>query len=338
MQTVQKYFEFVYPLWLLALLLLPAIALFDYRKRNLVKFPISSIIVFDPVRSKTLRSYFEWLPSLLKFIACILIVFALARPREVNQVTQIQNQGYDIILILDASDSMHAVDMELDGNEAERMDVVKAVVKDFVRQRPADRIGMVVFGEEAFTQCPLTMDHGILEEYLGLIEVGMAGPSTAIGNGIATALKRLEQSTAKSKIIILLSDGKSNSGEVTPMAAAEYARQKGIRIHTIAIGTGDEAPVYVNTLFGRRKVMQKLEMDEEALKMIAEKTGGEAFLARTTDTLKSVYEKIDQMEKSEIVSQNYQEYDELFPVLAFWAGALLVLHALLRHTLFMRLP
>lgn len=339
MNPTDTTFQFVSPWWLWGLLAVPLLVFFDFYKLRLLRWPVSSLaIVSTQTRDILLWRLMEFIPSLLKGVAVVLILVALSRPRLVNQYTQITQQGIDIMLVLDASDSMHAVDMELDGVEAERMDVVKQVVKDFIPDRLTDRIGMVIFGETAFTQCPLTFDRDMLLQYVDFLDVGMAGPSTAIGNGIATAVKRLQDSEAKSKVIILLTDGKSTSGEVAPLSAADMAAQKGIRIHTIAVGSGDEAPVYVNTIFGKRKVMQRFEMDEETLKEIARRTGGTFFLARTTDMLKNVYATIDEMEKTETHSDTYREHVEYFPWLIPPALLLLFLHYGLRHFPLMRLP
>lgn len=328
---------FASPGYLWLLLAVPVLFFFDLYKNGLVRLPIpTSKLLGDKTTSA--RQALEFVPLLLKAMALVLIVLALARPQHGHHFTEVTSPGVDIMLILDTSGSMRAVDLTLDGREAERLDVVKAVVKDFISGREFDRIGMVVFGSQAYTQCPLTLDDEVLKNYLDIIEIGIAGENTAIGNGIATAVKRLQGSKAKSRVIILLTDGRSNSGEVSPVIAAELAAKEGIKVYTISVGTKGNVPVYEKTLLGRRKVYLKLDVDDETLKDIAAVTGGRFFEAQSTAMLKTVYEEIDTLEKSQITRKDFSEYDEQYLALLWPALVLLVTQWGLRESIFLRIP
>ncbi|OVE82511.1 hypothetical protein BVY03_00790 [bacterium K02(2017)] len=268
----------------------------------------------------------------------ILIVFALARPQIGNSYTEIESEGIDIVLALDTSGSMKALDLSLNGEEANRLDVVKAVVSEFIKKREYDRIGMVVFGTQAYTQCPLTLDYDIIQGYLSLIQIGIAGEETAIGNALATSVKRLLKSKAKSKVIILLTDGENTSGEVSPIKAAEVARDNDIKVYTIAVGSSGLVPVPVKTFFGMRKVPMQLSVDEETLKEISEISGGKSYLAKDTDDLKKIYAEIDSLERTEVKTNEFAEYEEMY--LSYLIPGILFLLAawLLKWTVFLRLP
>lgn len=328
---------FASPGYLWLLLAVPILFFFDLHKNRLVRLPIPTAKLLDD-KTISARQALEFVPPLLKATALALIVFSLARPQHGHHFTEVTSQGVDIMLVLDTSGSMRALDLTLDGREAERLDVVKAVVKDFISGREFDRIGMVVFGSQAYTQCPLTLDDEVLKNYLDIIEIGIAGENTAIGNGIATAVKRLQGSKAKSRVIILLTDGRSNSGEVSPMIAAELAAKAGIKVYTISVGTKGNVPVYEKTLLGRRKLYLKLDVDDETLKDIAAVTGGRFFEAQSTAMLKTVYEEIDTLEKSQITRKDFSEYDEQYLALLWPALVLLVTQWGLRESIFLRIP
>lgn len=311
--------------------------IFDLFKRHLIRFPLSSSKLFSQTQ-QSWRQRFEFLPPLLRFLALSLIVIALARPQWGHEYSQVESEGIDIILTLDTSESMRALDMELNGQESDRLEVVKSVVDHFISGRQYDRIGMVVFGKHAYTQCPLTLDYDVLRSYLSMIQIGIAGDATAIGNALATSIKRLEKSAAKSKIIILLTDGRSNAGQITPKSAAGLAKEKGIKVYTISIGTKGPVPYPQQGFFGMQKGYVNLDTDEDSLKEIAEITGAKFFRAGTTEALAEIYQAIDQMEKTKVELNKFSEYRETYLSYLTPAVLFLLLAWLLQHTLFLRLP
>lgn len=311
--------------------------IFDLFKLHLIKFPISSSKLFSQ-NQKSWRQRFEFLPPLLRFLALSLIVIALARPQWGREYSQVDGDGIDIILALDTSESMRALDMELNGHESDRLEVVKSVVDNFISGRQYDRIGMVVFGEHAYTQCPLTLDYDVLRGYLKMIQIGIAGDATAIGNALATSIKRLEKSTAKSRIIILLTDGRSNAGQITPKSAAELAKEKGIKVYTISIGTRGPVPYPQQGFFGMRKGSVNLDTDEDTLREIAKITGAKFFQAGTREALSEIYASIDQMEKTRVEMSKFSEYQEMYFGYLTLAVLFLILAWALQSTIFLRLP
>ncbi len=267
-----------------------------------------------------------------------LCVIALARPQAGQKETEILTEGIDIVLCLDTSGSMRALDFEREGKRTDRLEVVREVVKAFIQKRNNDRIGMVVFGEQAFTQCPLTMDYGVLLSFLDRIEIGMAGDSTAVGAALATGVKRLKEVPGKSKVIILVTDGRNNAGRIAPETAAEIAKTYKVKVYTIGVGVEGESPFLMDTLFGKRYVYQKVDLDEETLRNIADVTGGAYFRAQDAASLQDIYEQIDQMERTEAKVKEYMEYEELFVRFAF-PGLLLILAGfVLENTRFRKLP
>ena len=252
-----------------------------------------------------------------------------------------RTEGIDIVLVIDTSGSMQALDLDASRRIADRrnrLDVVKGVVDEFVKKRDDDQLGLVVFGAEAFTQCPLTLDHGIVATFMERIEIGMAGDATAIGSAVGTAVKRLKDSDAKSKVIVLLTDGRSNAGSLSPTKAAEVAATFGIKIYTIGAGGQGKAPFIVDSFFGKQVVYQDVEIDEETLRKIADLTGGKYFRAEDEEALKQIYEEIDQLEKTEITMSSYMEYNEQFRWFVIPALGLLLLEVVLLGTRFRKLP
>jgi len=275
---------------------------------------------------------------LLRVAGVLLLVAALARPQAGEKETEIQTEGVDIMLCLDTSGSMQALDFQLDGKRVDRLAVVKKVVRDFIEKRRDDRIGMVVFGAEAFTQCPLTMDYGVLLQFLDRLEIGMAGDATAVGSALATCVKRLKDVPGKSKVIILLTDGRNNAGKISPVTAAEIARTYRCKVYTIGVGTEGKSPFLVQTLFGKDYVYQQVDLDEDTLREIARITGGEYFRATDTASLEKVYDQIDQMEKTEAKVKEYMEYEELFHRFAIPGLFLLLVEFVLLNTRFRKIP
>ncbi len=331
-----EFFRFEDPWLLLLLLLLPfAVMLARGRKQTVLHYSsIARLKSILPARTHWLAS----VPRVLRILAIVLLVIALARPQEGRKSTEILSAGVDIMLAIDTSVSMQAMDFMKDGERIDRLQVVKDVVAEFIANRPYDRLGMVVFGEEAFTQCPLTLDHDILLSFLRDTRIGLAGNATAIGSAIGIAVKRLKDLKAQSRVVILLTDGRNTAGSITPAQAASIAKQFGVKIYTIGVGTEGKAPFLVDSLFGKRFVYQDVEMDEKTLKEIADMTGGRYFRAKDVDTLKEVYNQIDRLETSEVKVLDHSEFNELFPYFLIPGLALFLLEVLLANTRLMRVP
>ena len=276
---------------------------------------------------------------LLRTLALALVAIALARPQAGTAVAKVHREGVDVVLAVDVSGSMLAEDFTLGNDRASRLAVVKSVVDEFVGARPEDRIGLVLFGARAYTQCPLTLDHGWLKQNLARAEVGMIEDGTAVGSGIATAVNRLRASTAKSKFVVLLTDGQQNAGTLTPEIAAEAAAALGIKVYTVGAGSRGLAPYPTNDLFGNKvyRPMQ-VDIDEEALKKVAEITKARYFRATDTKSLRDVYAEIDQAEKTEFEAPEYTEYREAYAWLLWPALLLICLEALLGETVMRKLP
>ena len=279
-----------------------------------------------------------YVPVALRSVALLLLVAALARPQLGNKSTEVLSEGVDIVLAIDTSGTMEALDFMADGRRVTRLDAVKRVVKDFVDGRKGDRIGMIVFGTHAFLQCPLTLDHGVLLSFLDTAEVGMAGEYTAIGSAIGLGASRLKDLPGKDKIIILLTDGINNSGKISPQTAADIAKTLGIKVYTIGVGTKGKAPFRMKTLLGETLRYEYVPLDEGTLKEVAEKTGAKFFRATDTEALETIYREIDKMEKTEVKVKEYTEYFELYPWLLFPALAIVVIELLLRNTYFRQVP
>lgn len=263
------------------------------------------------------KERFRHIPIVLRSSAVALLIIALARPQSYSSGQNVTTEGIDIVLALDISGSMTSEDFK-----PNRVEAAKNVAERFIDGRPNDRIGLVAFSREAFTQCPITIDHRVLKDLLKKIEPGMIPDGTAIGNGIADAVGRLKDGRAKSKVIILLTDGSNNAGEIDPLTAAEIAKTYGIRVYTICIGTGAEAPYPIQTPYGVRYQMIPFPIDENLLRNIADITGGQPFVASNNRALEEIYKKIDQLEKSRIEVTSYRNAAELF---SGWLDAGLIL-------------
>ncbi len=277
----------------------------------------------------------------LRLVTVALLLVALARPQTGRTETRVVSEGIDIILALDTSGSMQALDLDTGLNLAarrNRLGVVKEVVADFIEKRSNDQLGMVVFGAEAFTQCPLTLDHGIVATFLDRVEIGMAGDRTAIGSALGVAVKRLQKSKAKSKVVVLLTDGRNNAGSLSPRTAAEVAKSLGVKVYTIGAGKRGKAPFIQETMFGPQVVYEDVAIDEALLTEVAELTGGAYFRAEDAAGLQRIYETIDELEKTEIEMKQYQEYNERFAWLVWPALVLLLAEILLLGTVLRKLP
>ncbi len=282
------------------------------------------------------------LVSALRLVVVALVLLALMRPQTGRALTEVSTEGIDIVLVIDTSGSMRALDLDAHerslSRRRDRLEVAKGVVETFIEQRPNDRIGLVVFGEEAFTQCPLTLDHGIAATFLEQLEIGMAGDATAIGSAVGVATRRLKDSEAESKVAVLLTDGRSNAGALTPMRAAEAAAALGVKLYTIGVGTRGQAPIVVETRFGPQVVHEDVEIDEDTLRQMATVTGGAYFRAEDVAGLQEIYERIDELEKTEITQESYMEYEERFAWLVTPAVFLLLLEVMLLDTRLRKLP
>jgi Ca-activated chloride channel family protein len=326
---------FAYP-WVLAGLLVIPLLIWRYRRQTpagRVGFSTAELLAAGAQKSWKHHSFF-----ILRLLALAALIVATARPQSGQTKVKRSSEGLDIVLAVDTSGSMKAMDFEIDGQQRNRLFVVKQVIEEFVRKRLHDRIGLVVFGTEAFTQAPLTLDHDVLTRFLQSVKIGMAGENTAIGNAIATAVKRLKDIEAKNKIIILLTDGENTAGSIEPLQATEAAKTLGVRIYTVGVGSHDPVPFPVQTWFRTVYEKRRLKLDEELLTKIAETTGGRYFLASDTQELQKIYNTIDQLEKTEIEVQEFRNMDELGHW--FLAGGLVLLMGefLLGLTSWRRIP
>jgi len=277
--------------------------------------------------------------GLLRALAIGLVVVALARPQLGTAETTVHREGVDVVLAVDISGSMLAEDFQLDGKRVSRLDAVKDVVQQFVAARPQDRIGLVLFAARPYTQAPLTLDHGWLLQNLDRARVGMIEDGTAVGSALAAATNRLRASTAPSKFVVLLTDGQSNAGNVTPQTAAEAAAALGIKVYTVGAGSQGMAPYPVKDLFGNTvyRPMQ-VDIDEATLEQIAKATGARYFRATDTESLRHVYDEIDKAEKTSFEAPEFLDYREAYPWLLWPALGLLLLEIGLGETLLRKLP
>ena len=271
-------------------------------------------------------------PFVLRTIALCLIIIAIARPRSSSKIDKIDTEGIDIVLAMDVSTSMLARDFKPD-----RISAAKDIAVEFIAQRPSDRMGIVVFAGEAYTQCPLTTDRATLINLMKEVETGLITDGTAIGNGLATAIARMSSSDAKSRVVILLTDGVNNTGEVAPMTAAEIAKTYGVRVYTIGVGANGMAPYPVMTPWGPDVQQREVEIDEPLLKDIAAQTGGRYFRATDNTKLSEIYAEINRMEKARTTVDSFPIYKELFSGYALAALACLLLELIIR-LLIRRLP
>ena len=326
------FFEYPALLWLLVI---PAFMLVHYvyievsGRRPHLRVPD---IKFWKAGGRSVLGVIRHLPFLLRTIALVMIIIAIARPRSSTKMDKIDTEGIDIVLAMDVSTSMLARDFTPD-----RISAAKDIAIEFISQRPSDRMGIVVFAGESYTQCPLTTDRATLINLMKEIETGLIEDGTAIGNGLATAVARMQNSDAKSRVVILLTDGVNNSGEITPQTAADIAKTYGIRVYTIGVGANGTAPYPVMTPWGVQMQNVEVEIDENLLKNIAETTGGRYFRATDNTKLSEIYSEINKMEKPRTTIDSFPIYKELFTGFALIALACLLLEVLISFIL-RRLP
>lgn len=322
--------EFANPKLLWLLLLVPLAIIWYILRHKKQEAPVNFSDLKGMVKlPKTWKAYLRHILFALKMAALSLLIVALARPQSSSTNSTSNIEGIDIVMAMDVSGSMLARDLKPD-----RLTAAKNVASDFVKGRPGDRMGLIIFSGETFTQVPLTTDHGVMLNMLAEMKNGLIDDGTAIGDGLATAISRLKDSEAISKVIILLTDGMNNAGSVDPYTAAEIAKLYGIRVYTIGVGTYGTAPYPVQTMFGTQMQQIKVEIDEKLLATIANSTGGKYFRANNNKKLDEIYQEIDKLERSKIEVTEFRRFHEEFYPLVAWAIALLLLEFLLRKTIF----
>jgi len=326
--------EFLDKYYLLLLIIIPFyIAWYVWKQKGLqASLKISTLRGFSkaPVSKKI---YLRHLLFVLRVLAIALLIIVLARPQSSNSYRNEITEGIDIVMALDISGSMQAEDFK-----PNRLEAAKEVAANFVRGRKNDKVGLVIYAGESFTQCPLTTDHRVIQNLFNDITPGMLEDGTAIGMGLATAVQRIKDSETKSKVVILLTDGVNNSGEIAPLTAAEIAKTFDVRVYTVGVGTMGMAPFPVQTVFGKQYQQMEVQIDEELLQNIADMTGGKYFRATDKNKLEAIYEEIDQMEKTRIEVREYTKRKEEYYWFAVMAGLFLLLEIFLRNTIFRNLP
>jgi Ca-activated chloride channel homolog len=331
--------RFLQPHWLWLLTLLPVVMLLRGRRGPVAAVEFSDVGLAREVArtSRTRAGGWIWLFPLL---AAALMIVGLARPQRGHSRTEVTANGIDIVLGLDVSGSMQALDFQVDGRRVNRIQVVKAVVSKFIEERPNDRIGLIAFAAAPYLVSPLTLDHDWLQQNLERVTTAVGGDDgTAIGSALAASVNRLRTTTAKSKVVILLTDGMNNTGKISPVAAAEAAKAMGVKVYTIGVGVRGMAPIPLKDEAGNTHlVMDKVDVDEKTLQTVADETGGTFYRATDTDSLEKIYEQINRLEKTAQTVQKFEHYDELFSWALIPSASLLGFGLLLQHTRFRRLP
>ncbi len=325
------------PLFLLLLFLLPMFWIFARKSKNTASLSFSTKELAS-TRPTLKIILFENL-ILLRIVAMALIIIALARPQMPIAHKRVFKKGVDIILALDTSTSMHALDFKIKGKRYNRLHVVKNVVEDFISQRVNDRIGMIAFAGSAYLVCPLSLDHQWLLTNLERVHIGMVEDGTAIGSSIMSALNRLKTSKSKTKIIILLTDGRNNSGKISPQTAAQAAKALGVKIYAIGAGSIGDVPYPAKDVFGRTTIEYKtVDIDESTLVQIAKTTDGKYFRATDTASLKEIYKQINKLETTPFKQPLYTQHEEMFVSFLFWAMIVFVLEQILANTVLIKIP
>lgn len=330
--------RFLQPEWLWALALLPLIILWRGRRGPVAAVEYSDVSLARDIARRT-RSRVGWIVGLLPILAAALMIVGLARPQRTHSRTEVTVNGIDIVLGLDVSGSMQALDFSVGNSPVNRIAVVKSVVSQFIEERPNDRIGLIAFAAYPYIVSPLTLDHDWLQQNLERVDVGVGDDGTAIGSAIAAAVNHLRTTAAKSKVVILLTDGVNNSGKISPLAAAEAARALGVKVYTIGVGVRGKAPLPVRDEAGRiHVIMASVDVDEKTLQAVAGETGGRFYRATDRDSLREIYEQINRFETSAQSVQRFEHVEELYRWVLYPALCLLALGFLLQQTRFRRLP
>jgi Ca-activated chloride channel family protein len=330
--------RFLQPEWFWALTLLPLVILWRGRRGPVAAIQYSDVGLARAVarRSRSRIGNWVWLSAIL---AAVLMIVGLARPQRGHSRTEVTANGIDIVLGLDVSGSMQALDFMIDNQRINRIEVVKSVVGKFIEERPNDRIGLIAFAGSPYLVSPVTLDHDWLQQNLERVTIGGVDDGTAIGSAIAAAVNRLRTTPAKSKVVILLTDGMNNTGKISPLAAAEAARALGVKIYTIGVGVRGKAPVPVRDEAGNvHLVMAQVDVDEKTLQSVADQTGGKFYRATDTNSLERIYEQINRLETTAQTVQKFEHYDELYAWALIPALAILGFSFLLQHTRYRRLP
>ncbi len=327
-------FSFAQPQFFVLLLVLPLLGYRYWRKRDVVvgNIRVSTTAGFATLKP-TWRQRLRHALFALRICSLLLLILALARPQSSSKAQNVETEGIDIVLAMDVSGSMLAEDFK-----PNRIEAAKRVAMEFVESRTTDRIGLVVFSGESFTQCPLTTDHDVLKTLFAAIKSGMVADGTAIGLGLSNAINRLKDSPTKSKVVILLTDGVNNAGSIAPLTAAEIAKTFGIRVYTIGVGTRGFAPYPVQTPFGVQYQNMEVQIDEDVMQKISTMTNGKYFRATNNTKLQEIYREIDQLEKTKVSVTEFRRYSEEFFPFAFAAALLFVIEILLRYTWFRSIP
>lgn len=322
------------PAYLYLLLLIIPIVIWYVKKQATteISMKVSSLKPFENA-PRSARIYLRHIPFVLRMLTLILVIIVLARPQSSNSWQSQTTEGIDIVIAMDISGSMLAEDLK-----PNRLKAAKNVAIEFIKGRPYDNIGLVLYAGESFTLCPLTTDHSSLVNLFNSVEFGMLKDGTAIGMGLANAVSRIKDSEAKSKVIILLTDGSNNAGDISPETAAEIAQKMGVRVYTIGVGTQGKAPFPFETPFGIQYKDVDVDIDENMLRGIAQRTGGSYFRATDNNKLKEIYEEIDQMEKTKIEVQEHNKKNEAYFIFALLAFVCIVLELALRNTIFRKIP
>ena len=331
--------HFLQPQWLWLLTLLPLVMLMRGRRGPVAAVEFSDVGLAREVARSSRARIGRWV-WLFAVLAGALMIVGLARPQRAHSRTEITANGIDIMLGLDVSGSMQALDFQVDGQRVNRIAVVKSVVSSFIEERPSDRIGLIAFAAAPYLVSPLTLDHDWLQQNLERVSTAVAGDDgTAIGSAIAAAVNRLRTSNAKSKIVVLLTDGMNNTGKISPIAAAEAAQAMGVKVYTIGVGVRGMAPIPVRDQAGNMHlIMDKVDVDEQTLQTVATTTGGKFYRATDTDSLEKIYEQINRLEKTAHTVQKFEHVEELYSWALIPAAAILGFGLLLQHTRFRRLP
>src|ERR1700723_2277518 len=330
--------HFLQPEWFWLMALLPLVLLWRGRRGPVAAIEYSDVSLARDVarRGRSRIGLFVWL---LPILAGALIIVGLARPQRMHGRTEVTAHGIDIVLGLDVSGSMQALDFQIDNQRVNRIEVVKSVVSKFIDERPDDRIGIIAFAGAPYLVSPITLDHDWLQQNLERVNIGGVDDGTAIGSAIAASVNRLRTTPAKSKVVILLTDGMNNTGKISPLAAAEAARALGVKIYTIGVGVRGMAPIPVRDQAGRmRLIMDKVDVDEKTLQTIAQETGGTFYRATDTDSLEKIYEQINRLETTAQTVQKFEHREELYSWALIPSAAFLCFGLLLQHTRFRRLP
>src|SRR6202451_4427164 len=331
--------RFLQPDWFWALTLLPLVVLWRGRRGPVAPVEYSDVSLARDVARRT-RSRVGGVVWLLPILGAALMIVGLARPQRAHSRTEVTANGIDIVLGLDVSGSMQALDFLVDGRRVNRIEVVKSVVSRFIEERPNDRIGLIAFAAAPYLVSPLTLDHDWLQQNLERVNTPAANDDgTAIGSAIAAGVNRLRTTSAKSKIMVLLTDGMNNTGKISPIAAAEAAKAMGVKIYTIGVGVRGMAPIPVRDQAGNvHLIMDKVDVDEKTLQTVAAETGGTFYRATDTDSLQKIYEQINRLETTAQTVQKFEHYEELFSWALIPSVAMFGFGLLLQHTRFRRLP